>query len=537
MAVEPTVAESSQLLQIPDELLDNICLHCTTEDLMTLRTVSSKFERFAASRLFRTFTLYPHTISFRNLSSVAKSSRIHHHVQTLFYDAKWRGTVAMVLAFLAKERDAEPQSVETREVFAQHMREMDSQALQADNVSHQLTQMGVLEDIFESLVGLKHIVADEGTWARIGELSRQDSLVPQFYQRLVRGYEVYLGPLNLADSADDGYSPRHYPCALNLLAAARKLPGKLESFRINNTDWHACFDELHMFKYPDVYAPSLEWVKTAEFSLAPQQCKYIRSWTIVENVQDMLRLMINLESLRLVLRNDEQGLPARSKSARIYDGNHRLFVKSFFQLSGSMRHAPLSTPARLTWSSKVTHLTVQGLVCTLLELQSVLLHCANSLKELKLPSLIVLPETSDGPRACLVKMIKWMESHLHLDQVDFEEYLTNCGTQNWFVNRDTEGSCLYNQVTRFITRGGPCPLDHVEIPEGYFDLGKQDHSEDIPWMLKDESCFGDVTWDMRVSDLEFELPVSTGIQDETNEEPMDVEETEDPDDSDMDIEA
>lgn len=494
MAHQGVFAVHSSPLELPDEILEIILNGCDISTLKALRLASSRLERLATILVFRHVQLYPHMQSFEQLFSIASSQRLCHYVQTLHYDARWRGILPLVqFHVLEDHRSGTRDVLKQRQKFRQHIHKVNSQSLQAWHTGHQLTMMSVLEDTFASLLNLKEIVVNEATRSFEAQPRPDSEELPLFYQRLISGYQSHIDQTPHRRSVREEPKPSVHPCFLAFLAAARRLPGSLDAFRVEGMSWRS-FEAPDLFKYSRNYINTLAKLKTLELGVDPSESYNPRIPQICENLQDLLRMAVNLEKLRLELSKLRCGLPRRPYTREIMNSSYHRPHLSIFQL----RDLRERLPPCLTWSTKLKYLHLQGLICTQEELHSVLSACSQSLKELELARIIVLPDTPNGPRACLVKLIKFIQSHMQLEMVDFQGYMTNCGMQRWRFPSSPVDCGFKNEVIRFIVQGGPCPLEHVKIHHGYYDLGKQTWTAVVPSMLREKDYYGDASWIMYV---------------------------------------
>lgn len=126
-----------------------------------------------------------------------------------------------------------------------------------------------------------------------------------------------------------------------------------------------------------------------------------------------------------------------------------------------------------------------------------------TLELLRLDEIELLPEDGQPgtPRACWVKVMKWMQRHLvKLKSIEFRGRITNGGMQTWIVTSNPftrYEDCLLERVCHFFLKGGPCPLDAFAIKAGAYDFMKDTLGAQTPdYVYEDEEYEGDSSWQM-----------------------------------------
>lgn len=156
---------------------------------------------------------------------------------------------------------------------------------------------------------------------------------------------------------------------------------------------------------------------------------------------------------------------------------------------------------------RLAHLKLDQIMCKSKELRSALRYCSKTLRGLALSCVVLMPEERFGSRACFVDLIKWVHKCLELQEIRLEGFFSNGGMQGWIARLKarclTEGRhslrdvCLQEIVHEFILKGGPCPLDHVAIALGHYDLHKKVYTAGVPAGLAAEEYAGDCSWVMK----------------------------------------
>ena len=123
-----------------------------------------------------------------------------------------------------------------------------------------------------------------------------------------------------------------------------------------------------------------------------------------------------------------------------------------------------------------------------------------------------------------------MREHLDLDELKLEGFFTNGGMQNWTfldargLNKGAQPT-LYARILGFVVKDGSCPVEHLEIPDNYFDLGKLKYSKQAPEELKKDKRYqGDESLCILYEDHDY-VPSDNDSESETGSE-SETEDTE-----------
>lgn len=300
-----------------------------------------------------------------------------------------------------------------------------------------------------------------------------------------------------------GYTGNSY--ALIALVASQKLPSNMTHFEIRGTSLPDLLGQQGLMRNAGQLGHSISGLRSLELhggTVAP----FDTPMTL--NLQLLLMHAVNLERLVVSFRSGFSRLEVSKDMLNLEMG---LYLLSIFRSESG-----LSLPARLTWSRTLKHLDLNHLVCTSAELKQVLgaADCGRSLEELRLSRIVLLPAEEGGSRACFVDILKWMQRNLRLQIACFNGSWSNGGMQNWYIYpqhgvvlEDGEQSqSLRDLVQLFVIAGGPCPLEHVQIPTRFYDLAKPDYSPTVPEVLKDPKYRGDPSWSMQYLDENIEEP-------------------------------
>ena len=520
------------LHRIPPELLNLILQHSGKKELKSLRLTSKRFRDVTTPRLLQHYTLYPHESSFDRLLAIADTATLSESIEELEINTAFRALARVPPRYLVppiaepynrfkkvSEKVKKRKSPDQVAKVAIALRTIYSKTFAGGNTSDELSQMVFLQHIFPKLSNLKRLRITDA-FSHIDLPHFYTTLLPDFCISSTKAYTRLLQEFHDDENVQQSY-------VFGVLAAARDVRS-LTTFQMHGIDWEDLLGMPDLFMRPILYRDSLARLKHLE--LTTEMGKHHWDGDVTLNLQAMLKLAVKLQNLVLWFRKADE---AEVGGESLYDWAYEEHCRSNFQLELNEHdedfEGMLEIPARLTWSSSLRHLDLKGLVCTSEEMQSILSHCCESLRSFELSDVILVPQTRTGPRACFVKLFKWMQQHLHLEELKLEGFFTNGGMQHWqflseSLHRSVEEEDLKTKVVNFVVRGGSCPLDHVEIPDGYFDLGKLRYKKEAPKLLaKDEKYRGDETLYMDYPDHE-EVP--------SDEEEDEEEEDDDEDDSD-----
>ena len=296
-----------------------------------------------------------------------------------------------------------------------------------------------------------------------------------------------------------------YTCAM--LVALANLQYPCQHLRVTEMHWQPFLSNNDWAKYPPLLGNVFSCLLSLELKATPY----------ASNNRELEKEELDIEKLQLVLRSATiierlslciQQLAARPdhygfNSRKLVDRTESLFYNRL--LDRRPDHGRI--PARLTWSPKLSHLELAGIVCTSKELKLVLENCSQTLHTLKLYSVGLMPQEEKGARACFVDLFKWMQKHLELEEITLEGLLVNGGMQAWEVRsrcwavEPPAAGWLRDRVHEFILRGGACPLDHVAVPPGYFDVYTEDYITGTLTDLTLPEFGGDESWRIEYQEI------------------------------------
>jgi len=484
---------------LPVELLENILVRVQAAELKALRQSSQFLKKLTTPRLYARFTLYPHIRSFERLLSIAESESLRCHVQHLEYDT---GYLALTDRFIRRLETVWSSEISTDEKKSaiEHAHVINSQKIRAEVPMDNMVQLNYLERAFTALVNLRHIVVEDSCKHLNQGFTRE--MLPSFYAQLAHE-TCGLHPHTRLERGALGVS--HLPRATYthaVMIAASKLSQPLQQLELYGLSWQNFLQQGTFTKFRPLFQRNMAGLKS--LSLYTEGIGYFPDTRAMANLQTLLRAAENLEGLTL---SDRWCDDIRLYGPDLVDDDIGTTCNSMFQ-SRPGEHNPLSVPAQLIWSPKLRSLDLYGITISAKEFKNVLKPCCETLEFISLANMMLVPEDfsvirgMEIPRACWVNMLKWMQRHLkNLKSLNINARLTNGGMQHWHVNpMMTEENSLRMRIYAFLLKGGPCPLEHVAIKSGDFDLKKKTWKGAVPELLENPEYAGDESWIMEYND-------------------------------------
>lgn len=487
---------ATQLLALPPEILDTIWACLDKKSLKQLRATSHLCERLSTQLLYRSFSLYPHMRSLERLVAVAESPHLAVHVHQIRYNTLFCGVLDIISSRIHSVWSKDI-SVVDKQLMLSKVRAEAEQLLLAGRAIDDIAQATYLQRAFACLPNLEDVKVIEGSGYDATLLpSKYTHRYPHFYKQIIdetcgkfehtRLERGMLGPYFLAEG----------PYSRPVIMAAHCLTTPLKSLRLQGMTFDRLFVGVSFANRGIIFTKLLKNLK--KLTLDSPSSPAFSHPLVMPNLQTMLQQLVNVEELTLIFR--------RIYEVEVCDRQIEDFMSgiclSYFDIGPTPTNA-IKLPARLTWSSSLRKLTLGGLVCTEKDFESILKHCSKSLRSLRLMhGIIIVPESNDDPRVCLVRMLKWIRRHLRLKNFQVCNLFTNGGMQYWEIPEYRNSGplasddSLYMRVIKFILEGGECPLEHVAIPAGHHDLHKKTHSYDVPVSLKAVDFGGDDSWSM-----------------------------------------
>lgn len=509
---EPVPLSDVDNAGLPPELLKHIFQYCDYATFKALRLVSHIYERLTSPQVFEHVIVVNHFDSIQKLTNIAHSPRLKRLVRHINYNAAWRDAIRIMTCCMNEGPRIE--DVDKLARLRSHFDRVcaaDERLVKSRNIAHHFAHMAIFQDIFANLPFLESIKIDEGDVDTFLDTNN----LPAFLAKLFEGCDEFVSVATLikemrANRADDREALA-FPLTMSLIAAMRHCAPSMRSFEIWNTPWEGPDKNWctpHLFKPVSLHQNLLARLTRFVIGHGPGYRMHLLDnidSTPVDNLRGFLALMNDLEDLTLILNRG-------SYEPRLLGTGRRvtLIDWSGHETRSTRYHAHRTLMQQLSQYPKIRYLHLDGLICTFSELKSVL-GKSRGLRSLSLSSLMLLPERSDDElrQPCLVKCLKWIGSRLKLCHFEVNKFWSNRGCQRWqinapdAVNKGMTGttSTLWHRVIDFVLTGGECPLNDVEIPEDYFDLGRpnNDLRWQLPTMFTQKQYLGDATWDMRFS--------------------------------------
>jgi len=502
--------EGLQLLALPHELLSMVWRRLDNKTLKSARLTSKRLEQLSTPLLFQTFAIFPHVRSFETFVRAAKTSYVAKHIYNLEFDARFFRKTRDIVKFGDKAVLADGIPVASVSKSLEAAEAIHNTHLWAESPTDSLAQAGYLSKAFAHLPNLNAVHIRDACYVPA------DDDLPTFYARLLD--EVVA--LNIDWSCEysfAGSDDSHGTYTSAMLTALASLQSPLQHLEITGLSWRHFLSVNRWVKHPmlicGVYYGLLSLNLRSQYTP-------LRGTSATNKLQVLLQTADSLERLALDFQQCSDSVEYYGlNSGKIVD-KHR----SLFHNSDPTRH---EIPARLTWSMRLARLRLEHIMCKSEELKSVLRYCSKTLRSLALSCVILMPDERFGPRACFVDMFRWMHKCLELQQISLEGFFANGGMQGWFTRLkgryQTEDRhsppdlCLQEIIHDFILKGGPCPLDHVAIAPGHYDLHKKVCTAGVPAALTAKEYAGDYSWVMEYDDRDSsddEASMSDDIDDE-----------------------
>lgn len=485
-------ARSPQIFELPLEILHLILDHTTKRELKCLRQANKFSHKLATPVLFKSFNVYPHMRSLENLVKAAESPHIGPLIQSLGYDARYLGVTEMIVRRLENVYTATLTDEEKKSIL-KHARFLHRQSLSVDEGPDEIALAMRLARAFASLRNLRCIQVVD---AFGGRLYKDDVNMPSFYEQLA-GETCGKSPHTRLERGMIGSRFARGTHIRTVLLAMQQLESPLVSLSLHRIHWSHFLLSGDLTKHAASWEQSFAGLQSLDLAASeepiPIEC------ISLPNLQTLLRPAVNLEELSI---NFQTAFDCQYSGPDMKDPDSGMICRSIFHWKQDSGGAPV--PVQLVWSDRLRKLRLDGLVCTVKELKTILKQSATTLRKLELHDLVLMPNTIPGNRACLVKLVKWIQQHLQLEDVSVGGYWTNGGMQTWYVSQASSDKQkgLLGQVHNFILNGGTNPLEHVAIASDHFDLHQKTYSPTVPESLLEEKYAGDDTFTLEYDDDE-----------------------------------
>ncbi|KAK5076344.1 hypothetical protein LTS08_006975 [Lithohypha guttulata] len=508
-----SLTEKTELLSLPPELLQEVWNFLDKKSLKALRSTSRLCNKWSTPQLFRDFAIYPHVRSFERFINVSSSPGLAVFVQSIHYNTRFLRLTDMILRRLESVYSKDI-SEEERRIVTERALKLHKQNLQAENPMDDITQVIYFQRAFPSLPNLASITVQDALPSTYEHLhSPRDGGLPHFYSQIVDETCGRFEHTRL-EQGMWGQPRCRSTYSRAVLMTLHCLPRHLDNLKLVGLRWGPFLLQGDFAKHEAYFRSTFANLKSLQLKAPSRDPKFPLPLTFC-NLQAILKEMVQLQSLTISFQSLDSIEVIGQHMEDLTSGRA---CRSFF---AARRSDITATPARLSWSPKLRHLKLSGLVCTSKEVKSILKHCSKSLVSLKLGGLILVPEEPEGPRACLVDLFKWMRRHLKLEKFGLGGAFTNGGMQDWFVNKwadaDPDNTRLRTKLRDYVLNGGECPLDHVCIAPGFYDVHKKSHMHEVPSTLKEGGFGGDETWEMSYND-DVDSGDEIGDEDESDSE-------------------
>lgn len=535
-AMPRSVNNDAQLQSLPVELLEYVLVKFENAELKALRQTSKFLNKLSTPRLYAKFTLYPHIRSFERLLSIAESESLRCCVQYLEYDTGYLSLTDRFLRRLQTVWSSQISDEEKRKAI-EHAHVINSQTIRAHVSLDNMAQLSYLEQAFHNLVNLRNIVVQDSCDHLIEGFTREE--LPHFYAQLAEETCGRYPHTRLERGTLGVRHVNHATYAHAVIIAASKLPSRLQYLELNGLKWQNFLQQGTLKKFNALFQRNMAGLKS--LTLYAQGRGFCLGIQAVANLQTLLRAAENLEELRF---SDRWCDDIQLYGPDLLDDDVGTTYRSIFQPRLGEHNVP-PVPAQLIWSPKLRQLDLRGITISPKEFKHVLKPCCDTLEFISLANILLVPEdfskhqAKEIPRACWVNTFKWMQRHFKkLQQINIDARLTNGGMQHWWVRSHpivNHGNCLRKRVIEFLLKGGPCPLEHVAIKPGDYDLKKKTWTGAVPELLEHalSEYHGDSSWDMEYNDEWEEF----GLDDPDMHDwefDSDIDEDEDDDDDEWD---
>ena len=472
--------------RLPQEILLQVMPYLDTSTLKTIRLICKSLRHLPNQELFKTFYLYPHRPSFEELLKLTQTDAIRGCVRTLIYDIRFFDVYDLVYQRIDQSGSMFQIGVEPESWLKDLLVKADTQDLLLLYFKRALLGLPALKRI--RLVDLFHPFSMR---ANLKDL-RQPAEVPEYYHKTVT--DIW-GPVL------PGFSDFHYgnasaesfqPAAVAscILEAARCSSLPLIELDLNGLTSTDLFKGTPIERITPTYGTLLANLKvlSLDFGCLPRR----RERASLCRLPVLLSLCTNLVRLSL-----EFGAIGRNSNS--IDSCSPYIKES---LMDDLFPGSTSTGDRkLIYSPKLRIFDLRGFRCREGELKGILqetidLPCPNFTCFCSW-DITLLPETVDGPRACLVRFIKFLR-RMQLTLARMAGTLTNCGNQDWEALPPPEEEMLSDRVHAYTERCGnyededaECPLEFAAVPDGEYDVivPVEDTEENKKWR-------GDESWEM-----------------------------------------
>lgn len=475
------------LKALPPELLSYVLDLLENHDLKQLRAADHSLHTLCTPRLFETFVIFPHRHSLQDLVSLSQCD-VRKYVRHLCYETRYRMVPIMAIRRLHAVWSSRISRTDMMEIHQQAEQD-EIEALCFERRGDDRAQLTMLQEAFANLSNIHKIsISGPGCYSP-AEFSSCSFPLPSFYARMLSRTCNRFMDTRLEHGAY-GFSGLHGAYLAPLIEAARILPQGLSELNVSDI---GLADMLRHLDYPRsawMHKHTLSSIRKFRLETAGSDSSYMIH---LSRLVSMLEQMLELEDLHLALRT-----PVRSFSDEdiMVEESGASPYTSMLTGIGIVGHITQG-PAKPLYSGPLQRLTLFGLRVTSQELKAVLTPHLNNLEYLALGDLTLVPTALRDPRACIVRMFKWIQAGFsNLQEVHLCGGFSNCGMQRWVADEgDDPQTGIRYEVEQFLIHGGVCPLETHAIPDGYFDVGISAYAPGATAQAYRGHHFdGDATW-------------------------------------------
>jgi F-box-like len=442
---------------MPTEIILILLKYLPGSDLKSIRLVCKDLARLIEPMVFEKILLLPLSKSAMEITELATPLR--QHVRSLCYDGRWYKLIPWMIRRIRTGSSSCPQTAR----FLRQLKTLQQQPFSDDDppAETKLREVVYLVQVFLSLPKLRSVVVQEV------EDKLEETDIPRFYKQLLRQTQTLLPNDQFKiDSIKPGITKRS-TLVLHALVAVRK---PLETVTLTSVDLHdlICGNNNNLsYEYSefdlDPKVQVLKEVRSFKIHLSKEEYEIVIMDGHFRLLSYILDGMEKLESLDLKLFDTLTELDAENEQLRA----------DFSELFNFL-------------CPRLSHLSLSGIAATEHTLIDLVSQHAGSLTSLRISEAKLITDSKEEHgQACWVRVIKFLQSGLHLKEVDFSGTITNEGSQTWKISPDRcSGSNLKFSITNFIISGGTCPLEEVAVD--YPRNGRQ--------LVGDESWFGRKCW-------------------------------------------
>lgn len=425
-------------------VLDRICRQLLPQDLKRLRLVCKLMDFFAQRALFRVVWVRANIDSFHKLDLISRNQILRHHIRVIHHSGEMINDYPDFDAWNKRLGGEIDVSWESRDV---------------------LRGRYTLEDL--NYYYLKYRHHHEGQ-TYITTDNKAELLLVQAFSRIPRINTIEFASREVApDDSIEGHIP--------FSAIGRETlsePCSFGGFRHNAKQFIALLEAANHC------CPNLTTVKGARLD-----------WDIFETpaqLRTMVGAVKNIEHLVLTMSDEPDTNFYRKKLSQLLAGAPHLKTLELcfgtVQLEERRNVIDLKHILKIRDYWRTLHrLVLQGFSTTEKFFKKFLKTHAASLKSLELGNMS-FPSLGEKPNGSFLSLIKFLQSSMKLEHMEFNGTFCNHWDEGWVVNWKNkftnDEECLKSGIERFIVHGGRCPL---KAPDKKLDDDDWRHRGDDSW--------------------------------------------------------